>query len=513
VASNPTDAAAPHDEDPLGPNNPFPGLRPYRECDADWFFGRDQEINDLLRKLRHAHFLAVVGPSGCGKSSLIRAGVLRSLHDGFLNAEWSVAEFRPGGGPIQELSKALATALGRNLEPAALRRGPGAIVDTVRAAGLSERVRVLIFADQFEELFRYEDDGGQAAREETKAFLKLLLAAAISDEAPIYVAITMRMEYLKRCAGYLGFAEAINEGVYLVPQMTRRQFRQAIVNPIGKAGAAITAALIDRLLNDLDGQTDQLPVLEHALLRMWGPEENRRALDLPQYKAIGTLSDCLSQHVGKVYQDLPPEQRLLTERLFRSITEVTPENQRIRRPRTLDKVCRMLHTDIESVWPVVEAFTAAGRHFLVTSPAPPPTESTVIDISHEALLRQWTTLREWLDTEAELRLEKRSVEDAAAGWIKQRSGGFWRRVFKSPSFLYRGLNLKLALRTEPFLSDDGRRFLKACRRNRFWRRLATGSVVAAVLVAAAWIGGNYRSERLLIQANIKLVHQRDQHQE
>src|ERR1051325_2429279 len=116
--------------------NPFPGLRPYEERDADWFFGRDQEINDLLRKLRQAHFLAVVGPSGCGKSSLIKAGVLRALHDGFLGAQWRVAEFRPGGGPILELSKALAHALRTENIEATLRRGSLGIIDVVRQAAL-----------------------------------------------------------------------------------------------------------------------------------------------------------------------------------------------------------------------------------------------------------------------------------------------------------------------------------------------------------------------------------------
>lgn len=136
---------------------------------------------------------------------------------------------------------------------------------------------------------------------------------------------------------------------------------------------------------------------------------------------------------------------------------------------------------------MIEAFAAPGRHFLVVSPGPSLTPSTVIDISHESLLRQWATLKGWLDTEAELRFEKRSVEDAAAGWIKQRKGSFLKRVFKSRSFLYRGLNLKLALRTEPILSPEGRSFLEASRKNRLWTRVSAGTLIGALLIVAGWV--------------------------
>jgi hypothetical protein len=111
--------------------------------------------------------------------------------------------------------------------------------------------------------------GGDAAQEEAKAFLRLLLTASASEEAPVYIVATMRLEWLSECFTYTGLAEAMNEGLYLVPQMSRRQFQESLLGPMESAGGAITGALLDRMLNDLDRKSDQLPVLGHALMRMW----------------------------------------------------------------------------------------------------------------------------------------------------------------------------------------------------------------------------------------------------
>ena len=181
----------------LGPQNPFPGLRPYQEGDAAWFFGRGREINDLLKRLRRVRFLAVVGPSGCGKSSLIKAGVLAGLRDGYLDAEWRIASFCPGERPLDNLAGELGD---RAAVRSALDRGPMGLVEAVQEQQLSLQTNVLILVDQFEELFQFVERRGDAAREEAKAFLRLLLAAAASDTAPIYIVMTMRLEWLNECA-------------------------------------------------------------------------------------------------------------------------------------------------------------------------------------------------------------------------------------------------------------------------------------------------------------------------
>jgi hypothetical protein len=464
---------------------PYPGLRPYEELDADWFFGRDQEVNDLLRRLRRAHFLAVVGPSGCGKSSLIKAGVLRALHDGFLGVEWRIAEMRPGAGPINQLTAALDRALSLSGEQIAgdLTSDVGIVAAARRANGESG-AHLLVFVDQFEELFRFATDGGTAGRDETKRFLKLLLSASITDEVPIYVVLTMRLEWLGECATYIGLAEAINEGIYLVPQMTRQQFCQAIVCPVERAGGSITAGLVDRLLNDLDGQTDQLPVLQHALMLMWRKDTRRNVIDLNDYRDVGELSSCLSRDAEKTYKELSDEQRQGAEMLFRVITDITHDNRRIRR-RSLRDILQLTGRTRNQLEPVIEAFARTGRNFLTKSPGS-LSEQSVIDISHEALLRQWELLRGWLDDEAAKRRTLRTLEDTASEWRRQRDHG---------SYLYRGFRLEEAEKLEGRLSELGVEFLTASRRSKRRRQLvAWSSIIPAVLALVLGLGYKVRAD-------------------
>src|SRR4030095_940401 len=110
---------------------------------------------------------------------------------------------------------------------------------------------------------------GVDSEEAAAAFVNLLLAASEQAGSPIYVAITMRSDYLGDCAEIPGLAEAVNKGEYLIPRLGRDQKRDAIEKPIGGGGAKISSLLVQRLLNDVGDEPDQLPVLQHALMRMW----------------------------------------------------------------------------------------------------------------------------------------------------------------------------------------------------------------------------------------------------
>ncbi|MCC6389494.1 MAG: ATP-binding protein [Bryobacterales bacterium] len=437
----------------LGKEDPFPGLRPYEEEDADWFFGRGGEINDLLKRLRRVHFLAVVGPSGCGKSSLIKAGVLPGVRDGYLDAEWKIASIRPGEKPMDNLAAALSSTL--SIETSAIREkldaGCMGIVETWRVQEAD--TKVLILVDQFEELFQFVQRRGDPAQEETKAFLKLLLTAAAAERS-IYIIITMRVEWLAECASYTGLAEAINEGIYLVPQMSRRQFQQVILGPVESAGGTIVSSLLDRLLNDLDNRTDQLPVLQHALMRIWSRRAPGTALDIPLYEAAGTLSRCLSDHAEEIFAELSPDQQKGAERLFRSITQVS-KSRKTRRPRPLSEADPT--SPLEQVKFVVDAFRREGRSFLVATPGPLQPDS-IIDISHEALIRQWRRLDQWVDREAEVQAKIIRLRETASEW--DREGRINRDL------LYRGTVLQQAWELRPLLLHDGAAaaFLDASRR-------------------------------------------------
>jgi energy-coupling factor transporter ATP-binding protein EcfA2 len=458
--------------------NPFPGLRPFEEADSEWFFGRSSEINELLKRLRRVHFVAVVGPSGCGKSSLIKAGVLPPLRDGYLDAVWSIASFRPGERPLDNLSGAIAAAIhpGSDQEFRKMAdQGPRGVVNAIKSCSLPSNNKLLILVDQFEELFQFAQRREDRGREEAKAFLKLILTAVTATEVDVYVILTMRMEWLSECASYVGLAEAINEGIYLVPQMTRGQFQQGILGPIEAAGGTITTALVARLLNDLDGRTDQLPVLQHALMRLWEYRQPDKAFDIEDYEQIGTLSNCLSKHAESVYGELTEVQRRNAEILFRSITQVV-KNRKVRRPRPFGELAGLPGADRAQLRSVIEAFAKQGRSFLFVTEGP-WTNDSLVDIAHEALIRQWNRLTAWVEDEAEKEARISRLEEDAREW--ERGGRY------DPSVLYSGYRLQRAQEMvgKAKISDTARKFLAASSSRSRWRQIGWYGSGAALLLA------------------------------
>lgn len=468
---------------------PFPGLRPYTEPDAAWFFGRGRETNELLRRLRRARFLAVVGPSGCGKSSVVQAGMLPAVRDGYLDAAWEIATFRPGDQPLANLCAAVSAcgSGGAGGVRDLLESGPMGLVSAIQSRNLPPETHFLILVDQFEELFQFVRRKGNPAQDETKAFLKLLLSATASDLLPIYVVMTMRLEWLNEAASYVGLAEAINEGIYLIPQMSRRQFQQAILGPIEAADGSVTSVLLDRMLNDLEGRTDQLPILQHALMRMWQRRKMGEPLDIPVYTDVGGFAKCLELHADEIFRkEFDDIQKRAVEALFRSITQVF-KGRKIRRPRPLGDISDCTGFSPDVLVPIVEALRKPGRSFLVTTPGALTRES-IIDISHEALMRQWTRLRGWVETEADLEGKIERLQGVAAEWDAGRR--------ENKLLLYRGSVLAAAESWKPRLEKDGVAvaFLQASRNAEIWRTLlwkgSAGLAILAVVIGLALWGAH-----------------------
>ena len=487
----------------LGKHQPFPGLSAFEIDEAAWFFGRGRQTFDVLNRLREMRWIAVVGPSGCGKSSLIKAGVLATLQQGYLGGDWQIVTTRPGDSPTGNLASALearlpgVSGIGDELHSGAL-----GLVGVARQAHMADNGRLLVLVDQFEELFQFvrraeeasvtarrrgdaaadEFSAGARAAEEAKAFLKLLLNASLSDTAPVYVVITMRSEWLGYCAAYSGLSDAINEGLYLVPQMTRTELRKAIVQPILLAGGEIVSPLVDRMLNDLDGRTDQLPVLQHALMMMWRGRTPDQPLSVRDYEAVGGFAECLSNHADKVYSGLSRDQQKIAETVFKAITEVTPDNRKVRRQSTADAIMRKGAIGLEEIRPVLEVFSGEDTGFLVVSPVP-VTGRSIVDISHEALIRQWDRLKQWVEDEAASRRAIDQLERDAEDWS--------RRTDQGDDYLYVGNHLQdaetllgrpdfqPAPATTQFLETSRAREERKLRRRAFTR---WGAAAAALVV-------------------------------
>jgi WD40 repeat protein len=391
--------------------NPFPGLRPFEAHQAELFFGRDEQVEEVLNRLEKMRFLALVGTSGCGKSSLVRAGLLPALRRGYFGgSSWTVAVLRPGGDPIGKLATELSEAfqVSQSEVLSTLRRSSLGLTDFVRQHCRSGQ-SLLIVIDQFEELIRYRQEAGKDHREESAAFVKLFLAATGNSElpapdlgnVPIHVVLTMRSDFLGKCSLFRGLPEALNNSQYLVPRMTREQQREAIEGPVGMAGARITPQLVQRLLNDVGDSPDQLPVLQHALMKTW--EQSREAreqgqsLDLPHYESVGRMDRALNLDADRTFGELggDAEREAIARRMFQALVGPGSEDDQTRRPMPLSEIVAITAAEESKVRQVVDVFRHNG--FLTLSADADP----IVDITHESLIRLWDRLKGWVKEEAE----------------------------------------------------------------------------------------------------------------
>ncbi len=407
----------------LRPMNPFPGLRPFSADEDYLFFGRGEHADQLLRKLRQNRLVAVIGTSGSGKSSLVLAGLLPALHGGFMagaGAEWRIAALRPGGDPLGNLAEALATpgVLGQasredaELElgfiRATLKRSQRGLIQATREARLPPGTHLLVLVDQFEELFRFKKTRQDATSDEAAAFVQLLLAATEPrqlkpGDPSIYVLLTMRSDFLGDCAQFTGLPEAINQGQYLIPRLNRRQREEAITGPIEVGGARLDPPLLQQLLNDVGDNPDQLPILQHALMRTFDYWLAHRRADEPlglrHYQAIGGMALALEQHAEEAFAELDPGLQAVAEKVFRSLTEKGADGRGTRRPTRLKDLAAIAGASSAEVRQVLDTFRASGRSLVQPSGDAALSDHTIVDLSHESLMRVWTRLAEWVETE------------------------------------------------------------------------------------------------------------------
>ena len=327
-----------------------------------------------------------------------------------------MAQFRPGNDPIGAMARELAQdgvlfrehaaadlSLAEIIETT-LRMSRLGLIDACEQAGLGEGVNLLVAVDQFEELFRYRQLGDQGIGEQAAAFVNLLLEVKERTNCQIYVVVTMRSDFLGDCTQFPGLAEAINAGQYLVPRMTRDERRAAIERPVEVAGAEMSPVLLTRLVNDVGDNPDQLSILQHALNRTWARWQNegggKGPLDLSHYEAIGTMAHALDQHAEKAYAELDSaRQQQICERLFKALTDKT-DPRGLRRPTTLATLCALADATTAEVTEVIDVFRRPSRSFLMPPAADALKAETVIDISHEILMRVWERLIKWADDEA-----------------------------------------------------------------------------------------------------------------
>jgi tetratricopeptide (TPR) repeat protein len=462
----------------MSDQRPFPGLRPFDFRDRDFFFGREDQIYALYRLIDRSRFVAVVGGSGSGKSSLVRAGLLPLL-DEESNEQggrtWQRRVMRPGEAPIPRLAAALMS-LAFDDDPAIaavrqeriefdLRRSSFGISDALGKIEHFVDFSLLLVVDQFEELFRYasgdavnarDTPEASRSRDEAAQFVQLLLEGSRASSSNIHIVVTMRSDFIGDCARFHGLPEAVSATQFLVPSLTRDQLEEVIRKPLEKTGDTIEPALVERILNDSSDELDQLPVLQHCLLRLWERADVHRDTDIvdeafyernedetaarrmrgrylttKDYVDIGRIDGALSKHAEEILSELSGLV-LAVEQAFRALAEIDREGRAIRRALPFSQLLDETGIPEYQLRRVIDRFRADDCSFLVPSPVDNPmiVPGTRIDVGHEALLRRWAR------TCGVKSLAAASSDDESDGTAMRRG---WLADEERDGQLYRGL--------------------------------------------------------------------------
>ncbi|HLZ31917.1 MAG TPA: BTAD domain-containing putative transcriptional regulator [Chloroflexota bacterium] len=424
-------------DDPRAPGEPpFQGLRCFDEADADRFFGREGLAARLVGRLRSEPFLAVLGASGSGKSSVVRAGLVPALRRaqrsndgngrsaGDFNSD--VRVLTPTAHPLE----ALAVSLLPKTTNDGLGEDRALVLDELSRDSrglwrwLTQRVRpgrrAVLVVDQFEELFTLCHDNF-----EREAFAENLLGAAEPD-GPAAVVIALRADFYAHCAPYASLREAVAQHQEYVGPMTLAELRRAIQEPAHQSGWELEPGLVDLLLRDVGEEPGGLPLLSHALLETWNRRRGWR-LTLAAYTASGGVHGAIAQTAETVFgQQLTPEQQAIGRRVFLNLTELGEGTQDTRRRATIDDLVGRPNSAAE-VSAVLELL--ADARLITLGPG-------TAEVAHEALIREWPRLREWLTQDREsLRLQRQLLRAARE----------WERLGRDAGGLYRGAQLAQAL--------------------------------------------------------------------
>lgn len=415
--------------------DPYLGLRPYHFEESDLFFGREKYIDLLADRLGTDHFIAIVGNSGCGKSSLIRAGLLPTL---VLFRIWHVASFRPLNSPFQNLAKSLIKQVNTDIRcptlkeqylqhtqlshDRALKKLAESLADRPENLYhlipqiLPEHRKLLIVIDQFEELFRYDQE-----KEQVTQFIKCLLK--VVEDKNTYVVITIRHEHVGVCADrYPVLFPFLTQKEASIPPLSVEQLRDTIIRPAKVCGGEVENELVEHLLKT--SPTDQLPLLQYSLMRMWNEivatESAQKILTVELYKQLGEDSGkILSDSAERAYADLSPEQQYIAEVLFRRLTAKDDKGNYTRSTVSLGVVAQLTGKNSQTVSEVIDIFRHPSRRFLLPSIDGSNYilhDDSIIDITHESLIRQWERLKTWVDAEYELFKNYEQVDTAAYNW-------------------------------------------------------------------------------------------------
>lgn len=414
----------------LETKNPYKGLRAFQQADAADFFGRGSMVQQVLDRLQEDvvehNFLAVIGPSGSGKSSLVKAGVLPALRHGRVpgSEHWFYAEMVPGEVPLEELAAALLSVSTAPL--------PG-IVDLLRDSekGLAEGVawalpskdsRLVLMIDQFEEVFTQVEQ-----ERDRQQFLDLILNAVAAENSPVIIIATLRADFYDRPLLYQGFGELIRKRTELVLPLNDEELEETITGPAYRVGAVLEEGLAETIIEDVREQPGALPLLQYALTELFERRDGA-LLTKAAYSDIGGTLGALAKRAEEVYLRFRNDGKDMARQMFLRLVTLG-EGQEDTRRRILQTELLTLG-DRDVVEDVIDHF---GRYRLLTFDRDEATRSSTVEVAHEALIRQWERLREWLlESREDVRLERQLLHSAEV----------WSEADRDKSYVMGGARLR-----------------------------------------------------------------------
>jgi formylglycine-generating enzyme required for sulfatase activity len=449
---------------PISGDAPFMGLQYFDVEDASLFFGRTNLTDSLLEHINSNRFLAVVGASGSGKSSVVRAGVVASLKE---EPNWKIHIVTPTSDPLETLALALTTDSESVSAAKTLREDMRSDPESLhlyarRLMADDSKARMLLVVDQFEELFTLCKDTA-----EREAYVNNLMTAVSEEkQGPLTVVLTLRADFYHHCMQLQPLIDMpkyqINIGA-----MTQDELRQSIEGPAKQENWECEPGLVDLMLRDVSDEPGALPLLSHALLATW-QRRRGRTLTLAGYSDAGGVHGAIAKTAEDTYRYLKDNQKDIARSIFLRLTELGEGNQDTRRRVRLDE----LEQGSASVDDVLKVLADAR---LVT------TGKDSVEVAHEALIREWPTLRLWLEEDREALRIHRHLTETAQGWERnQRDTGDF----------YRGTRLAQALEWAKAHADEmsplEREYIKACQAEKNRERRAVRVRWASVMGAVAF---------------------------
>ncbi len=439
--------------------NPFAGLAAFQEADSMRFFGRDREIARMVTQMRNQCMVTVTGPSGAGKSSFVRAGVIPALKRS--GRPWHAIIARPGREPLASLAQILLTLEDASLAlppeydateylgdvsnreslVEKLRTEPGYLGAMLRARCQLQSCRIVLYIDQFEELFTLSEAGDERA-----AFLQCLEGVADDASSPLRVIIAARSDFLDRFAEDHEFSQEITRALVLLPVMGREQQRQALTRPLSLLGYAFeNEAMVEAMLDSLQSTRSPLPLLQFTASKLWEQRDReRKLLTRDSYDQLGGISGALVTHADSVISSMSYRE----QNVARMVLSALVTEERTRAIVSLGEL-RSMTRDGDAVERIVQRLAAARLLLIATGhmrrdtrtntrkdtrtgteggPGPngdgggdddDDANDATVELVHESLIERWPTLARWLDENYDDAQFRARLRAASKQWDKQ----------------------------------------------------------------------------------------------